>query len=98
MECISANNYYDKKLKEARLKNLNDYKKFRFKKVDITNMKDLNEIFRQFDPTKVVNLAAQAGVRNSLTNPHEYVSSNISGFLNILELCKKFETRGLIYA
>ena len=94
----NMDDYYDVKLKEARLKELSSYNNFKFKKNDIVHLSKLEKIFKQFKPDKVVNLAAQAGVRYSLKNPHKYVSSNIVGFLNILECCRHNKTNGLIYA
>ena len=94
----NINDYYDTSLKYARLKKLQKNKKFTFSKIDISNYKALTEVFEIFKPDKVINLAAQAGVRYSLENPFVYISSNISGFLNIIELCKNYKVKGLIYA
>jgi len=92
------NDYYDPKLKLDRLKKLNKYKNFKFEKIDISNKDDLSSSFNSFNPNKVVNLAAQAGVRYSLENPYAYLDSNLSGFLNIIELCRHNSVDSLIYA
>ncbi len=75
----NLNSYYSVKLKRERLKKISKNKNFSFKKIDISNLKDIKQVFKEFRPSKVVNLAAQAGVRYSLENPHEYINSNISG-------------------
>ena len=69
-----------------------------FSKTDITDVQGLNKLFEEFNPDKVVHLAAQAGVRYSLENPQAYISSNVTGFMNILECCRKYDVKGLIYA
>ena len=94
----NLNDYYDCKLKLKRLDQLKSYKNFKFEKIDISDRKLISVAFNRFKPKKVVNLAAQAGVRYSLENPYVYIESNIVGFLNILELCRYNETEGLIYA
>jgi UDP-glucuronate 4-epimerase len=94
----NMNNYYDISLKNNRLKRLLNYKNFHFVNEDISNLKMMEKIFKEYSPSKVVNLAAQAGVRYSLKNPHEYIKSNISGFMNILECCRYQKIEGLIYA
>jgi len=94
----NINNYYDLNLKEARLKNLKAYKNFVFNKVDISNKKLIANSFNSFNPNIVVNLAAQAGVRYSIENPYAYLDSNLTGFLNIIELCRHNNVEGLIYA
>ena len=94
----NLNDYYDPKLKHARLDQLTPYKNFTFQKIDISNRRPLTEAFTNFKPNKVVNLAAQAGVRYSIENPYAYMDSNLVGFLNILELCRHNEVEGLIYA
>tara|TARA_B100000029_G_scaffold516224_1_gene627773 strand:+ start:480 stop:1439 length:960 start_codon:yes stop_codon:yes gene_type:complete len=94
----NLNGYYSPQLKKDRLNILNDYVNFKFEKVDISNLDDLVKIFKKFSPEKVVNLAAQAGVRYSIENPHAYVSSNLTGFVNIIELCRQNKVKGLIYA
>lgn len=94
----NLNSYYDVKLKENRLGQLQEFKNFEFSKTDIANEKVLNSLFEKFRPHKVMHLAAQAGVRYSLENPHAYIDSNISGFLNILENCRHQKVEHLAYA
>jgi UDP-glucuronate 4-epimerase len=94
----NMNDYYDLSLKEARLNLLSDYDNFNFNKIDISNLQDLEKVFNNFKPEKVVNLAAQAGVRYSIENPHVYIQSNITGFTNIIEACRHYDVSGLIYA
>jgi len=94
----NLNDYYDPKLKQARLDNISIYPNFRFEKIDLSQRGLLTELFKDFQPQKVVNLAAQAGVRYSLKNPYAYMESNLVGFLNIIELCRNNNTEGLIYA
>ena len=94
----NMNDYYDVNLKKERLDNLSGYKYFNFLNVDISNYKALSEAFINFKPKKVVNLAAQAGVRYSLENPHAYINANIVGFMNILECSRYNNVKGVIYA
>ena len=94
----NMNDYYDVQLKKDRLKNLTNFKNFQFEKIDISDSKTLNSIFSSYKPEKVVNLAAQAGVRHSLEKPREYISSNISGFMNILECVRHNRVKCLVYA
>ena len=96
----SLNNYYDKKLKIDRLKELNKIfkSKFNFSKVDISNKKKIFKLFKNKKFHTVINLAAQAGVRYSFTNPEAYFNSNLRGFFNILEASKKFKVKHLISA
>jgi len=94
----NLNDYYDTSLKSDRLKMLEAYKNFNFIKADISDKDQIAEVFKNFEPEKVVNLAAQPGVRYSLVNPFAYLNSNLIGFLNIIELCKDFKIKGLIYA
>ena len=94
----NMNRYYDVSLKEKRLNILYDYDNFTFNKVDISDLQDVERVFKKFKPEKVVNLAAQAGVRYSLENPHAYIQSNIVGFTNIIEACRHHKVSGLIYA
>jgi UDP-glucuronate 4-epimerase len=94
----NLNNYYDVKLKNDRLSILKQYEKFTFLKIDISNYEELLESFKKYKFDKVINLAAQAGVRYSIENPFAYLSSNLVGFLNIIELSKKFKINGFIYA
>ena len=102
--CIdNLNNYYDRNLKESRLKILKNAAlknkiKFFFYKTNLENWSEMYNIFKSHMPKRVINLAAQAGVRYSIENPNSYIQSNIVGFGNILELCKVFEIGHLIYA
>ena len=92
----NVNNYYDVRLKK-RIKLLKN-KNFIFYKLDLRNTKKLNEIFKKYKFDYVVNLAAQAGVRYSLVKPKLYIENNVTTFLNILENCKSFKVKHLIYA
>lgn len=94
----NLNDYYDINLKHKRLEVLNSYKNFTFVKIDISNKKEINNIFLQYKPNVVINLAAQAGVRYSLENPDAYINSNIIGFYNILEACRNNPVDHLVYA
>jgi len=94
----NINNYYDPNLKFARLNKLKPYKNFKFEKVDIANRDSITRSFKSFKPNKVVNFAAQAGVRYSIENPYTYMNTNLVGFLNIIELCRHNDVEGLIYA
>ena len=94
----SMNNYYDVKLKKARLAILKKYKNFSFSKVKIENSKDLGKAFKKFKPTIVIHLAAQAGVRYSIEKPRVYMDSNITGTYNIIEIAKKLNVKHLIMA
>jgi UDP-glucuronate 4-epimerase len=94
----NLNDYYDPNLKLARLEQLKPYNNFTFEKADIADRESITKSFQSFDPSKVVNLAAQAGVRYSIENPYAYMDSNLVGFLNIIELCRHNEVEGLIYA
>jgi len=97
----NLNDYYDVQLKRDRLTQLDPYNKsslFEFHKMDIANLSDLEKIFKETKIDIVINLAAQAGVRYSLENPHEYIRSNIQGFMNILECCRYNNVSNLIYA
>ncbi len=98
----NINDYYDVHLKEKRLEILNEIQlrnnKWIFFKTDLTNKESLLKIFENYLPNVVVNLAAQAGVRYSLENPSAYINSNIVGFLNILDACKKTDVKNLLYA
>lgn len=92
------NDYYDVHLKEARLSKLNSYPKFRFIKGDISDKTLIETLFSAESFDVVVNLAAQAGVRYSITNPDAYIRSNIIGFYNILEACRHHPVEHLVYA
>jgi UDP-glucuronate 4-epimerase len=94
----NLNDYYNPKLKADRLTILNGLEQFQFSQTDITSQADLKPLFESFKPHRVVNLAAQAGVRHSITHPQAYIDANLTGFFNILELCRRYETPGLIYA
>jgi len=94
----NINDYYDVRLKHARLEQLKAYPNFVFYHADICDLAKLNEIFAKHQPQRVVNLAAQAGVRYSLSNPHAYVQSNVVGFTNIIEACRHFQVEHLVYA
>lgn len=94
----NLNNYYDVKLKEDRLAILKKHSNFKFEKVSLEDREGINKVFEGYKPTHVVNLAAQAGVRYSLQNPHAYIDSNIVGFVNLLEACRYNEVKHLIFA
>ena len=94
----SMNSYYDVHLKEERLTELNSFSDFTFVKGNIADRELVEALFEKYRPEIVVNLAAQAGVRYSITNPDAYIESNIIGFYNILEACRKFPVRHLVYA
>ena len=97
IDCIT--DYYDVFLKEERLKMLASFvDKFVFYKIDIADKSFLDKIFLEYRPNVVVNLAAQAGVRYSITNPESYIHSNIIGFFNILEACRNYPVEHLVYA
>lgn len=93
----NLNHYYDVSLKKARLKLLSE-NNFLFFQTNIENLDHILEIFNSEKPEVTINLAAQAGVRYSLENPHTYISSNIVGFMNILEGCRLYDVKHLIYA
>ena len=96
----NLNSYYDVKLKKDRIRDLKKISKknFSFHKIDIENYKKLSNFFNKYKIKYVVNLAAQAGVRYSLTNPEKYISTNLVGFFNVLDLSKKKKIKHLIYA
>ena len=94
----NLNDYYDVTLKEDRLKTLEDYKNFKFLKLDIKDQKDVLDLFKKESPQRVLHLAAQAGVRYSIENPYVYIDSNIQGFINILEGCRAIKTEHLVFA
>lgn len=94
----TLNNYYSVKLKNNRLKNLKNYKNFTFKKVDINNIKHLNNIFNKFKFDTIINLAAQAGVGYSMKYPEKYFNTNIAGFFNICSLSRKYNVKKIFYA
>jgi UDP-glucuronate 4-epimerase len=94
----NINDYYDSALKQARLDQLKGAQGFRFVRIDLADRVRMEDLFRTERFDVVVNLAAQAGVRFSLTNPHAYVEANLIGFLNILEGCRHTGIRHLVYA
>jgi UDP-glucuronate 4-epimerase len=94
----NLNDYYDPRLKEARLKQLAGFADFRFEKADIADRAAVAELFASHRFSHVVHLAAQAGVRHSLIDPHAYVGANLVGFVNILEGCRHTYCRHLLYA
>lgn len=94
----NLNDYYDVNLKIARLAKLQDYKNFEFEKIDLIEKEKISELFEKEKFDYVIHLAAQAGVRYSIENPYAYIESNILGFLNILEACRNFPVKHLVYA
>lgn len=94
----NVNDYYDPALKEARLLRLKPYDRFTEVRCSIEDKAAMDEVFKKYQPQRVVNLAAQAGVRYSLINPHAYMDSNIQGFMNILEGCRHHQVEHLVYA
>ena len=94
----NMNDYYDVSLKEARLSMLEPFERFTFVKADLADRSVMEELFKTGKFERVVNLAAQAGVRYSIQNPHAYIESNIVGFLNILEGCRHNDVKHLVYA
>lgn len=94
----NMNDYYDVSIKEYRLDTLLKYNNFIFIKENIANKKAINNIFEEYKPQVVVNLAAQAGVRYSIENPDAYIESNLVGFYNILEACRHYPVEHLVYA
>jgi len=94
----NLNDYYDVNLKESRLGQLQPYRNFTFYKIDISDRTAMEKLFRDHKFERVVHLAAQAGVRYSLKNPHAYIQSNIVGFMNILECCRHASTTHLVFA
>ncbi len=94
----NLNSYYDVRLKQARLKQLEGRNGFSFHKLDLVDRKGIEELFATTRPQRVIHLAAQAGVRYSLENPHAYIDSNIVGTLNVLEGCRHNGVEHLVYA
>jgi UDP-glucuronate 4-epimerase len=94
----NLNDYYDPAIKHSRLEQLKEYPDFIFHKTDLADKDGLEAIFKKKMPEVVVNLAAQAGVRYSLTNPQAYVESNLVGFVNILECCRHHAVKHLVFA
>ena len=94
----NMNDYYDVKIKEYRLEELKKYDNFIFIKGNLADKVTVENIFKEYNPEVVVNLAAQAGVRYSITNPDAYIESNLIGFYNILECCRNYPVEHLVYA
>jgi nucleoside-diphosphate-sugar epimerase len=94
----NMNDYYDIRLKQYRLKNLQKFDQFRFYQVDIENIKELEKIFAEHHFDSIINLAARAGVRYSIENPHVYMTTNADGTLNILEMMRKYEIKKMVLA
>jgi UDP-glucuronate 4-epimerase len=94
----NLNDYYDVTLKQARLARVEKHEGFRFNKIDIANTEAMAKLFERERPQRVVHLAAQAGVRYSLQNPHAYITSNVVGYTNILEGCRHNGVEHLVYA
>lgn len=94
----NMNDYYDVRIKEARLAELNKFENYTFIKGNLADKSLINSIFEQYHPDIVVNLGAQAGVRYSITNPDAYIESNMIGFYNILEACRHYPVEHLVYA
>ena len=94
----NMNEYYDVRIKEARLAELQKFENYTFIKGNLADKALINSIFEQYHPDIVVNLGAQAGVRYSITNPDAYIESNMIGFYNILEACRHYPVEHLVYA
>lgn len=94
----NLNDYYDLRIKQSRLEILDKYNNFNFYKVDLKDKVAIDCIFETYQPIYVINLAAQAGVRYSIDNPYAFVDSNLTGFMNILEACRKYPVEHLLYA
>jgi UDP-glucuronate 4-epimerase len=94
----NLNPYYDVRLKQDRLKRLTSQRFFRFERLDLTDREGTSKLFAGQSFDRVVHLAAQAGVRYSLENPHAYIDSNVVGFLNVLEGCRQWGVDHLVYA
>ena len=94
----SLNDYYDPALKQARLARLEALAGFAFERADVADRPALLDLFRRHRPRRVVHLAAQAGVRHSIQNPHAYVQANLVGFANLLEACRELDIEHLVYA
>jgi UDP-glucuronate 4-epimerase len=94
----NLNTYYDPRLKAARLGILEQHKNFRFVKLDLTDRAGIESLFAAEKFSRVIHLAAQAGVRHSIENPHVYIDSNVTGFLHIIEGCRRNSVEHLVYA
>ena len=93
----NLNDYYDVNLKKTRLRELEENSEFTFYKLDLVDREGVKNLFSENKFDYVVNMAAQAGVRYSLTNPHAYIDCNIVGFLNILEGCRHNDVKHLVF-
>lgn len=94
----NLNNYYSVKLKKERIKILCNFRKFKFLKIDISKTKKISNLFKKYSFDVVIHMAAQPGIRYSMINPQVYFSSNIEGFMNIIENCKLSKVKKLIFA
>ena len=94
----NLNSYYDVSLKQARLEHIGRSQAFSFTRADLSDRQAVEDIFASSQPETVINLAAQAGVRYSLEDPHSYIESNITGFTHILEGCRHYDVQNLVYA
>lgn len=94
----NLNTYYDPKIKDWRLNELKRYPNFSFNRLDISQIEPLHQLFKSYDFEAVINLAARAGVRASVENPWDYVNTNITGTLNLLELCREFDIKKFVFA
>ncbi len=94
----NLNDYYDVNLKKARLARILDHDRYTDIRADLADRDTIEKVFKEHRPERVVNLAAQAGVRYSIENPHAYIDSNIVGFINILEGCRHYGVEHLVYA
>lgn len=94
----NMNNYYDEGLKRSRLRLLEEESNFEFYEMDLTDKESLDKLFTKYKFSYVIHLAAQAGVRYSITNPYAYLNSNLNGFLNIIEACRHHKVLHLIFA
>ena len=94
----NLNDYYDVNLKLARLEQIKGHDSFIFNQFDITNYDEITSLFKDYKIERVIHLAAQAGVRYSLKNPFAYINANINGFINILEACRHFNVKHLVFA
>jgi UDP-glucuronate 4-epimerase len=94
----NLNAYYDPRLKQARLDRLQAHPGFRFNRLDVADRTGMDALFAEFRPSAVIHLAAQAGVRHSLSQPHDYISANLAGFMTVLEGCRHHGCGHLVYA
>lgn len=94
----NVNDYYDVDLKEDRIRHLEKFEHFRFKRQDLQDREKMSGLFEEYKFEYVVNLAAQAGVRHSISHPFDYIETNVTGFLNVLERCKDHQVKHLVFA